>query len=293
MTNNFPYTDDIEQLFLLAWEYDRHGDVYNAVKLYKRVIKLAPDWSAPFSFLSLIYKNRNEWKSALHYSLKAIEHNPFDETAWQNVGIAATALKKWKMARGAWNQLGFAFQETDKAIHQNLGMTPVRLHPLSKPEIIWAKRIDPVRATIESIPQPSSGRNFKDLILLDSRTSGYHLNGKSKMDVFDELEVIRPSLFKTYTLLLHTSSLGDVRKLERLCQEANLGFDNWSKATRIFLKPSANQLPEYFNEDIVQNFERETFLIALAAKADKPVLAVLKSWKIISLKDYSDLHCVG
>ena len=73
--------DLAEILFLQAAEYDRQGDIYNAVKLYKRIIKMAPDWSAPFSYLSLIYKCRNEWRPSLHYSQKAIENNPFDEAA--------------------------------------------------------------------------------------------------------------------------------------------------------------------------------------------------------------------
>ena len=35
------------------------------------------------------------------------ENNPFDETAWHNLGIAATALKRWEIAKKAWHQLGF------------------------------------------------------------------------------------------------------------------------------------------------------------------------------------------
>ena len=86
--------DIAETMLLQALAYDQKGDVYNAVKLYKKVIRLSPDWSAPFSFLSLIYKKRCEWRPSLHYSQKAIENNPFDEKAWYNLAIAATALKK-------------------------------------------------------------------------------------------------------------------------------------------------------------------------------------------------------
>ena len=156
MLNRPDFNDAAEQLYRLVVEYDRRGDVYNAVKLCKRLARMAPDWSAPFAFLSRTYRSRMEWKPTFHYCLKAVEHNAFDENLWETLGIAATALGEWETARYAWNQLGFHFKPSAEALHLDLGIMPIRLNPSTMPEIVAARRIDPVRCVIESIPQPSS-----------------------------------------------------------------------------------------------------------------------------------------
>jgi hypothetical protein len=69
MSSQNPQNDAAEQLYRLVVEYDRRGDVYNAVKLCKRLARMAPDWSVPFAFLSRTYRSRMEWKPTLHYCL--------------------------------------------------------------------------------------------------------------------------------------------------------------------------------------------------------------------------------
>ena len=110
MSSQNTQNDSAEQLYRLVVEYDRRGDVYNAVKLCKRLARMAPDWSVPFAFLSRTYRSRMEWKPTFHYCLRAVEHNAFDENLWETLGIAATALGEWETARYAWNQLGHHFK---------------------------------------------------------------------------------------------------------------------------------------------------------------------------------------
>ncbi len=285
-------TEDIEHLYLQAVNYTQKGDVYNAVKLSKKAIKLSPDWSAPFSLLSMIYKTRSEWHPSLYYSRKAIEINPFDESAWQNLAIAATALKKWLIARNAWNHLGFEFPKNNKAIKMNLGRIPVRINSNSKPEIIWATRIDPARAIIESIPQPSSDRRFQDVVLVDATVSGYHIKNGKKIPVYDELQLLKPSRKWTFVTLLKTSNPADILALDRLCAKARLGFDNWSNASRQSLSPLNNSLPEYYDRSHTKASEKVTSLIAIAGEWKTEVREILEAWKIVTLKDYEGLRCV-
>ena len=56
-----------EQLYKEACRYDELGDTYNAVKLFKTIIKLDPSWAAPFLALGRIYFKRREWKPCFHY----------------------------------------------------------------------------------------------------------------------------------------------------------------------------------------------------------------------------------
>lgn len=293
MPNSRPdYNDTAEQLYRLVVEYDRRGDVYNAVKLCKRLARMAPDWSVPFAFLSRTYRSRMEWKPTFHYCLKAVEHNAFDENLWETLGIAATALGEWETARYAWNQLGFHFKPSAEALHLDLGIVPVRLNPGTQPEIVAARRIDPVRCVIESIPQPSSGRGYKDLILVENQTnqnSSFYLQRK-KLYIHDELQLLKPSNLHTFSVLLHTSSAGDVDILANLCLSANIGFDNWSNATRFFQPNLHRNVQEYFDQAFLVKKEREVFLVAVAAKKTSDVQKILGTWQVITLKDFGNLE---
>ena len=290
MQHHHRQSDEIEELYRQAVVYGQQGDVYNAVKLCKLIARKSPDWSAPYAYLSHVYKGRTEWKPALHYSKKAIEHNPFDEATWENLALAATALGSWKTARHAWNQLGFRFKNSNKKIHLDLGLIPVRLNPTTQPEIVEATRIGPARAIIESIPQPSSGRRYKDLVLLHAKPNkNFILYGK-KLGVFDELQVLKPSLWRTYAVVLQTGSQEAVDTLANLCQEAGLGFDNWSNAARFFQSNLHPKVMEYFDQTIFGKLEKEAFIVAIAARREKDVRKVLKDWGIITLQKYGGLE---
>ena len=289
MERYYGQNDASEHLLLQALAYDRAGDVYNAVKLYKRVIRMAPDWSVPFSFLSLIYKQRNEWQTSLHYSQKAIENNPFDEMAWENLGIAATALKRWELAKNAWHQLGFKLSKYKDTPALNPSPIIVRLNPKTKPEVVLAQRIDPVRARIQSVPQPSSMHGFQDLILFDNKPNGFHYIENKKFPVFDELEMIRPSLYFTFAVELLTDSMHDVLTLEKLCHEANLGFDNWSNAYRMTQNTKLKNIESY-DISAFPIEDNDQFLVAMGAERDSDVLEILKAWAVISLKEYGKIQ---
>ncbi len=292
MPNRKRQPSEAEELYRQAVEYGSRGDVYNAVKLCKLVAKLSPDWSAPFAYLGGIYRQRHEWKPTLHYCRKAVEHNPLNDPVWENMALAATALGKWHTARQAWNQLGFRFKDSEEELHLDLGIVPVRLNPGGRPEIVEAHRIDPARAVIGSIPQPSSGRRFRDVILLESKPDQTIVLQGRKLGVFDEIQVLKSSRWRTYAVVLQTSSQADVDTLAQLCTESDLGFDNWSNASR-FLRPDLHpKVSEYFDPSIFGQVQREFFLVAMASLRKKDVLAALKNWKIITLKNFDGLECL-
>ena len=275
---------ELEQLYRQVVAYDCEGDVYNAVKLCKRLAKLAPDWSAPFAFLCRMYRARQEWKPTLHYCLRAVEHNPFDENLWETLGLAATALGEWETARYAWNQLGYHFKKSREALDLDLGIVPVRLNPQTQPEIVAARRIDPVRAIVESIPQPSSGRRYKDLILIENRPAGNLFHQNKKRAVHDEVQVLKLSPWHTFATLLHTNAQRDVDILANLCLEAGIGFDNWSNASRFFQSGLHPKVSAYFDQSIFGKTERDVFLVALAACQERDILEILSNWQVITLK---------
>ena len=284
-------SNNIQLLLKEARAYDRAGDSYSAVKLYKKLVRLAPEWSLPYHFLSLFYRQRNEWKPSFHYSQKAIETNPEDKAAWHILATSATALQRWKTARKAWNELGFEFRRTDKILNLDLGLIPICINPKTKPEIVWARQIDPARAQIESIPQPSSGRHYKEIVLIDNQPIAHRNLGGKRVPIFEELEVIRLSAYHTYAVILETNAKNSVAILDKLCQDAEIGFDNWSKATRQFWLRNQDLLPEFFGAEIFSKAHENTNyqLIAIASKSYLEVKEVLYAWKIITLQSYRSL----
>ena len=278
-------SSDIKALFDQAMDYDRQGDPYNAIKLYKRLTKLAPDWAPPYVRLGNLYKYRKEWKPALHYCKKTVVLEPGHQLAWRTIGIAATALKKWRMARRVWKKFGFDPQQRPQ------NPVSVRLQYEGQFEILWARPVDPARALIENIPHPASGRRYHDLVLYDSIIAGYQVTGNRRFPVYDELGLFKPSVFHTFSCLLHTNTPDAIGALERICREAGLGFENWSNAARTRTGIRQNHLPEYYSPDLSPRQESGGTIAAIAAPSQEDVLRALASWKVITLQSYSDLEC--
>lgn len=51
------------------------------------------------------------------------------EASWRNLGIAATALSRWDVARRAWRNYGLDVPDADSPIGGNFGNGPVRINP--------------------------------------------------------------------------------------------------------------------------------------------------------------------
>lgn len=290
MPNHKRHPNEAEELYRKAVEYGHRGDVYHAVKLCKLVARLSPDWSAPYAYLGGIYRSRKEWRPALHYCGKAIEHNPLNDAAWENMAMAATALGQWATAREAWNHLGFKLKISEDEPHLDLGIVPICLNPGTQPEIVEAHRIDPARAVIAGIPQPSSGRRFRDVVLLENKSNRtVNLNGQN-IGVFDEIERFEASRYKTWAVILQTDTQADVDILAKLCTDADLGFDNWSNALRFFQSHLHPKVSEYFDRAIFGQQKRDFFLVAIAAKRAAEVEWVLRAWEVITLKSYDGLE---
>lgn len=270
---------DLQALFEQAERYDQRGDVYHAVKLYKHLIKLAPDWHPPYAKLSELYKLRQDWKASLHYSKKAISLNVQDQTSWWNVGIAASALKKPRLAQRVWQKFGF----------QQYDFPPmcVRIEWGNQLEIVAVRPIDPARGIIVNIPHPASGRRYQDVVLFDREVLGYNVLQKKKVPIHAALGILKRSNFHTFSCQLQDAEPRDINLLEQLCYEANLGFENWSNLTQV--QNLSKKLPEYYGSDFIKSTESGNLLIALAATHQRQVEEVMASWKIISLKNFNSL----
>jgi tetratricopeptide (TPR) repeat protein len=267
---------ELRQILRDARRYEGSGDLYNAVKLYKLLVREAPEWVEPFRQLGKFYKNRGEWKPAFHYTKKALAMDPSLQTAWWDLSIAATALDKPGLARGIWSKFGHPVEKPWPHRPVSIRMQYDRHY-----EIVWAKSLDPVRASIQNIPAPNSDRRFGDIVLFDREVAGHHIVQRKRYPVFDELGLYKRSLYQTYSCQVWPREKTDVDLLDKLAVQAGLGFEVWSNAERAWTHP---RRPEYY--DPGQRAQEEGLAVvevALAALSDREVLRVLRNWEIICL----------
>lgn len=266
-----------------ARRYDEGGDLYHAIKLYKKTIRLAPDFAAPYRDLGRIYHERKEWKPAFHYWKKALSLNTEDREAWWHISLAAVALKKMGLAQSVWEKFGLDKMD----LSQPYGL---RLAYDGGYEILWVQALDPSRCRIMSIPHPGSKLRFRQMMLYDQRgEKGISVVGNRRVHVFDAVDSLKYSPYQTFSCLLHTNEQKVVDQLEKLCLESGLGFEVWSNASRSLTINHAKAFPEYYH-DIVPKTDKGATLVAMAALHPAEVERVLNNWQIISLGQYSDFR---
>ncbi|MDX1943447.1 MAG: hypothetical protein SFU99_22970 [Saprospiraceae bacterium] len=270
---------DIAELYQKAEAYHQQGDVYNAVKLCKRIIKSVPEWHLPYALLGNLYKYQRDWKATLHYNKKTVALNASDQTAWWNIGIAATALKKERIKKNVWNKFGL--EDNNQKLPK---LKSIRISFGKQFDILWVRPIDPVRGIIESIPSPASERRFRDVVLIDGAVAGYNVVKQKKYPVYEELGVFKRSHYRTFSCQIYIQQTEDIASLEKLCQEADLGFENWSNLTRVFVPRLEYTLPEYYGKDMMPLAANlQALHIAIAAPTLQEAEMVLRSWQVISL----------
>ncbi len=276
---------EIRQLYDKALAFDNAGDIYNAVKLYKKIAKACPQWSAPFERLYLLYKYRQDWKAALYYTKKTVALDPSNSNAWWDLGIASSALKRWRIARSVWTKFGVKKKENPLPPR-----SAVQLKAGKRFEIVEIKLLDPARGIINSIPFPNTDRRYKDIIIFDRVICGtFQSAKKGKLPIYRELGVQKRSVYQTTSCWLHEAEKEEVLKLEGLCRQYQLGFEIWSNAQLNSSKVSASKIPEYYHIKGLNTPSENGVWVAIAAKSIAQVRAVLDSWEIICLKSYSDL----
>lgn len=276
-----------KQFYEQALAYDEAGDVYNAIKLYRRVIKLEGGWKPPYLRLLAIYKGRHEWKPAYHFAKRSLAIDPADSGIWWDLGIAATALKKWRIARNVWAKFDLP-AAAPKAANEIFSLAL----PYGKYiEMIWVRPICPARAEVISIPRPDAGRYYRDVVLYDRRQlQGHNIAGNRKLPVYEYLGHWKHSHYRTFSCRLYTGEAKDVRVLERLCMEAGFGFENWSNSALNAMPKLRAKKSEFYNLHDRDEAPEAVQWVAIAARREWEVKQLLRQWRLISLKEHGALR---
>jgi len=247
-----------------------------ALTAYAQVLRLAPNYAAAHYNVGLIHKYRLEWKESYAYNKSAVELRPDDNASNWNLAIAATALRDWQTVREIWHRLGFDIDPGEGPISENFGLTPVRLNPDGSGEVVWARRICPVRARIQNVPYPESGFRFGDVVLHDGAPTGTRESDGREYSVFNVLELFESSELSTYVAEVRVSSDDDIAELEGLLDSAKIHNEDWTESVRVLCRQcSEGRAHEQHDHDLKKE-RHERHVFGLATKGESPEDIFLK-----------------
>lgn len=258
------------------------GHEDKALDLYLKAIKLDPDKAESHYNVGLIYKYRNDWELSLHYNQRANQLAPTDEATKWNLAIAATALRKWEIARSAWNQVGIDLDGGSGPIHMNFGRAPVRLNPSNQGEVVWGARVDPVRVRIDNIPFLDSGFRYHDIVLHDGAAVGYRKFEKREYPVFNVLELFEASAYKTHVAEVDISKESDLDALWDIFSESPHDFEDWSLNTRMLCKKCSEGVVHKHHDTDNESDWNPKRTLGIAVFEDQKVLPLFKDWSLLT-----------
>lgn len=253
------------------------GACSQAVRYYSWASKLDPEWAVPFYNLGLRAKYGGDWKASRQFNQRAALLDPDDEAAWWNLGIAATALGDWKEARRAWKTIGIELSGDEGECAIVACTACVRIEPANCGEVVWGERIDPARFVILNVPLPESGRRFRDVLLNDGAPNGTRVKDGVEVPVFDELEVWRPSQYSTFEVVLEGVTAEAEESLVELCNERELGVEDWSTIRFICQECSRGNPGPHDCKRLDTDAAERTY--AIAAQSESEVMQLLTEWQ--------------
>ncbi len=269
--------------FERAEELNRQGNAHReagndelALQDYEEALRLDPDASNALYNIGLVYKYRNDWVKSFDYNQRAYALRPDDEASRWNLAIAATALRDWATARKAWADNGIRLEGVDGPIDMDFGPTPVRLNPDGDGEVVWATRIDPVRAVLRNIPYPDSGFRCGDIVLHDGAGVGKRESGGREYSVFNVLELFEASRLSTFCLEVKEATEQQMAALEAAFEAASMPFEDWTANVRPLCKACSEGTPhEHADGDDAAPVWNPTRLAGVAAPSYEEIEAIL------------------
>jgi tetratricopeptide (TPR) repeat protein len=267
-----------------AHELSDSGDEDRALALYLESLVLDSADSQTHYNVGLIYKYRRDWAKSLRHNERAVQLQPEDEASHWNLAIAATALRDWATARAVWHRLGTLQELGEGPIDEDFGSTPVRLNwdagddlPI---EVVWARRVCPVRARILNIPTPATRFRYGDLVLNDGAAEGYRLDAEGReKPVFNVLELWEHSAFATFDVALDAASAQDIEALEAICDRRGFPCQDWTGTLRMLCKACSEGRPhEQHDHELKPDGWAAARRVGIASMEEAAVHAALEEW---------------
>jgi hypothetical protein len=281
--------DDLQIQLEHAIAASDKGENEEAIRRYEQILSEKEDWSKPHYNLGLIYKYKREWDKSYHHNKRAVELNPKNEAGQWNLGIAATMMRDWKLARRCWNFFGRDYETSDEDTAGDLGISPVRINPQTEGEIVWTTRICPARAIIENIPYPESNHRYKDMVLNDGAPNGYRVSNGKEYAVFDEIQHLSCSNYQIFSVRCVLNNENYFKSLQAKCEDADIAIENWTTSVRFLCRQCSEGKPHERHDHELINRADEN-LTAFASTSQEKLVLVLEAWSNETRIDYYDSH---
>lgn len=262
-----------------AQEFSDEGNDEEAIKLYLKAIGLDSTKSESFYNIGLIYKYQGNWNKSYEYNLQAYKLNSEDEATRWNLAIAATALRKWDDVRSIWKDNGINIDGESGPIEMDFGMTPVRLNPEDDGEVVWATRIDPVRARLDSIPYKESGFKHGDIVLHDGAAVGYREVGDNEYPVFNVLELFESSKYVTSVATVLITKDEDLKVLEEIFSQSEHDFEDWTTNIRTLCRQCSEGRPHDHHDNELENEWSSERTLGVAVGGNSLILQLFEQWE--------------
>src|SRR5262245_27602277 len=262
-------------------EQDR-GHLDEAVKLFEQAAAADPRWSVPAYNLGLIYKRQKNWKKSLEWNRRATTQDAQNQAAWWNMGIAATALGRWNLARSAWRGYGIEVADGEGPVDLPCGVGPVRINPSGDAEVVWGYRRDPARMEIASIPLPESKHRWHDVVLNDGAPNGYRKFQGKEYPVFDALELLQPSPFGTFLAqVVMPDGSPPFAELVQAAEHLEGSAEDWSTSLRMLCKACSEGRP-HKQHDTKAAPADGVHLIGIAGRDQPHATKILEAWQALA-----------
>lgn len=265
------------------------GDKDEAIRIYQNVLSEKEDLSTVHYSLGLIYKYKNEWDKSYFHNKRAVELAPKMEAAQWNLGIAATMLKDWQLARQCWNFFGMKYEIINEDTAGKLADVSIRISPNANAETVWATRICPARAIIKNIPLPESEHRFKDMVLNDGAPNGYRTSEGKEYPVLDEIQHLSKSDYQTYSVKCKLISKAEFEDLQQRCWKSDIAIENWTTDVQMLCKQCSEGKPHESHDHDLKSTNGEN-KIALASTSQETLVSVLEAWSQETGVDYYECH---
>lgn len=251
-----------------------------ALPVARAWVRAEPEkWSA-HADLAVAAKHARSFAECRAAAVRAIElgGTDVDTGVHWNLGVAATALGEWPLARRGWSACGIKLPPGDGPFAMSLGPTPIRVGPPDAQEVVWCERIDPARAIVRSVPMPESGRRCGDLVLHDGEPRGKRRWREREVSVFDELCLLERSPFRTSVLVVRADTAEDCDALLDLLADVVEAVEDWSASLEVICKACSEGRPHEHHDapPLAWSSERR---IAIASR-DPIEDALLARWDV-------------
>lgn len=258
-----------------CWDAD---DYAGAAKNFQAAREAMPSsWEAQFG-LGVALKWLCRWEDCIEASQNATRLSSDSIGAWWNIGIASTALGKWRLARQAWREANIDVEINDAPLEMEIGNSPVRLKTTNN-EVVWCHRIDPARVRIMNVPTAESVHRFGDILLVDGEPVGSRRSGQHDFPVFNELQILDVSRYGTFVVDIENVLPDEAQALEMLSTDY-VHIEDWSTMRSLCKKCSEGHPHEHHDGESTESSFTRRF--AFAARTEAEIAPILASWQTSS-----------